>query len=302
MSACSEEGTHHRHTEPGRKPAWLKIKLPTSPHFFGTAEALARRGLHTICQSALCPNRSECWSERTATFLILGDRCTRQCTFCAVPKGRPLPVAADEPDRVAEAAAVFGLAYAVVTSVTRDDLPDGGAAHFVAVILALRRRLPGIRVETLIPDFGGNEASLRTVLDAGPDILNHNLEVPEAIYPRIGRPAENYRRSLLVLDRAAKAGFKTKSGLMLGLGESAENILAAMTDLRSVGCGLLTLGQYLRPGHGQAEVVRYYPPEEFDAWKTRALELGFRSVEAGPLVRSSYHAQLMHGGLAAEAR
>lgn len=302
MSAGTEEETFHRQAEPGRKPAWLKIKLPTSPHFFGTAETLSRKGLHTICQSALCPNRSECWSERTATFLILGDRCTRRCAFCAVPKGQPLPVAADEPERVAEAAAVFGLAYVVVTSVTRDDLPDGGAAHFVAVIRALRRRLPGIKVEALIPDFEGSEASLRAVLDAGPEILNHNLEVPEAIYPRIGRPAENYRRSLLIIDRAAKAGSRTKSGLMLGLGESEADIRAALSDLRSAGCGLLTLGQYLRPGRGQAEVVRYYPPEEFAAWKAEALELGFRSVEAGPFVRSSYHAQRMHGGLAAEAR
>jgi lipoic acid synthetase len=294
--------TYHQPAEPGRKPAWLKIKLPTNPHFFGTAETLSRKGLHTICQSALCPNRSECWSERTATFLILGDRCTRNCAFCAVPKGHPLPVSADEPDRVAEAAAVFGLTYAIVTSVARDDLPDGGAAHFVSVIRALRRRLPGIKVEVLVPDFGGNDTSLRAVLDADPDILNHNLEVPEAVYPRIGRPAENYRKSLHVLDQAAQAGFMTKSGLMFGLGENGADILVALADLRSVGCGLLTLGQYLRPGRGQAEAVRYYPPAEFDAWKAKALELGFQSVEAGPFVRSSYHAQRMHDGLAPEVR
>jgi lipoic acid synthetase len=221
------------------------------------AETLGRRGLNTICQSALCPNRSECWSEKTATFLILGNRCTRRCAFCAVPKGEPQPVAADEPERVAEAASVLGLSYAVVTSVTRDDLPDGGAGHFAATIRALRRRLPGIKVEALIPDFGGGEAPLRTVLEAGPDVLNHNLEVPEAIYPRLHRPGENYRRSLLVLERAAEARFETKSGLMLGLGESEPDILSALADLRSVACGLLTLGQYLQPGRGQVEVVRY---------------------------------------------
>lgn len=297
MSAHSEEGALRRGPA-GRKPAWLKIKLPTSPSYFGTAETLARGGLHTICQSAMCPNRSECWSERTATFLILGDRCTRRCAFCAVPKGAPLPVEADEPERVAEAAASFGLAYAVVTSVTRDDLADGGAAHFAAVIRALRRRLPGIGVEALIPDLGGDEAALRTVLEAGPDILNHNLEVPEALYALINRPAANYRRSLLVLERAARAGFRAKSGLMVGLGESADDIRSALVDLRAAGVGLLTMGQYLRPAKGLAEVVRYYSPEEFEAWKTLALELGFESVEAGPFVRSSYHAQRMQGGAA----
>ncbi len=295
MPAHFEGGAIRQDAGAGRKPAWLKIKLPTSPHFFGTAETISRQGLHTICQSALCPNRSECWSERTATFLLLGDHCTRACAFCSVTKGDPLPVAPDEPERVAEAAAIFGLAYAVVTSVTRDDLADGGASHFAAVIRALRRRVPGIGVEALIPDFGGDEANLRTVLEARPDVLNHNLEVPEAVYPRINRPIENYRRSLRVLERAAEAGFRTKSGLMIGLGETEADILGALSDLRSVGCGLLTVGQYLRPARGLAEVVRYCTPEEFEAWKVRALAMGFSSVEAGPFVRSSYHAQRMQG-------
>ena len=302
MSVNSEEDGLRQTGQPGRKPDWLKIKLPTSPHYFGTAEILGRRGLHTICQSALCPNRSECWSEKTATFLILGDRCTRDCGFCAVPKGGPRPVEDDEPARVAEAAAAFGLTYAVVTSVTRDDLPDGGAGHFAATVRALKERLPGIGVEALIPDFAGDETALGKVLAAEPDILNHNLEVPEAIYPRIRRPAANYKRSLLVLERAAQAGFRTKSGLMLGLGESETDVAETLADLRTVGCGFLTIGQYLRPGHFQAEVARYYHPDEFQAWKTRALALGFRAVEAGPFVRSSYHAQRMHGLGAAGGR
>ena len=299
MPVDSEEAGLQQTAEPGRKPAWLKIKLPTSPHYFGTAEILGRRGLRTICQSALCPNRSECWSEKTATFLILGDRCSRNCAFCAVPKGDPRPIEDDEPARVAEAAAAFGLSYAVVTSVTRDDLPDGGAGHFAATVRTLKERLSGIRVEALIPDFAGDEAALGKVLAAEPDILNHNLEVPESLYPRIQRPAANYKRSLLVLERAARAGFRTKSGLMLGLGESEADIDRTLADLRAVGCGLLTIGQYLRPGHFQAQVVRYYRPEEFEAWKAKALALGFRGVESGPFVRSSYHAQRMHGLAAA---
>lgn len=285
--------------EPGRKPSWLKIKLPTSPAFFSVAETIERGGLHTICQSAHCPNRTECWSEKTATFLILGDHCTRQCAFCAVAKGNPLPPSAEEPARVAEAARSFGLAYAVVTSVTRDDLPDGGAAHFAAVIRELRRRIPAIKVEALVPDFQGDGTALDLVLAAGPDVLNHNLEVPEAVYPRINRPRENYRRSLGVLERAGRAGFTTKSGLMLGLGESERDIPRTLRDLRGVGCRLLTLGQYLKPGRDRAAVSRYCSPDEFGQWKTRALALGFEAVEAGPLVRSSYHAQRMHGGSSA---
>ena len=285
----------------GRKPAWLRVQLPTSPNFFRVAETVERGGLHTICQSARCPNRTECWSERTAAFLILGDVCTRHCAFCAVAKGRPLPPSAEEPARVAEAAASFELAYVVVTSVTRDDLPDGGATHFASVIRELRRRLPPVRVEALVPDFGGHEEALAAVLAARPDVLNHNLEVPETIYPRIDRPRENYGRSLGVLERAGRAGFATKSGLMLGLGETEEDILRTLRDLRGASCRSLTLGQYLQPGRDRAPVARYYFPEEFDRWRARSLDMGFLAVEAGPLVRSSYHAQRMHGGLSAAA-
>jgi lipoic acid synthetase len=293
LSVDSEGSALERGPAAGRKPPWLKIKLPTSPEFFSVAETLERAGLHTICQSARCPNRSECWSEKTATFLILGNRCTRACAFCAVAKGNPLPPEPDEPKRVAAAADAFGLTYAVVTSVTRDDLPDGGASHFAATIRALRERIPGVRVEALVPDFAGDEASLRTVLEARPDVLNHNLEVPEPIYPLLNRPAANYRRSLGLLERAAGMGFATKSGLMLGLGESENDIVRTLADLRGVACAFLTLGQYLKPGRTQADVARFYPPAEFDRWKATALGLGFRAVEAGPLVRSSYHAQRM---------
>ncbi len=299
MSVNSEGFGLHPGAEPGRKPSWLKVKLPTSPEFFSVAETIERRGLHTICQSAHCPNRTECWSEKTAAFLILGDRCTRQCAFCAVAKGSPLPPSPEEPAQVAEAARSFGLAYAVVTSVTRDDLPDGGAAHFAAVIRELRRRIPPIKVEALVPDFQGDGAALGLVLEAGPDVLNHNLEAPEAVYPRINRPRENYRRSLGVLERAIRAGFAAKSGLMLGLGESEQDIHRTLEDLGGVGCRLLTLGQYLKPGRDRVDVSRYYSPDEFGRWKARALALGFEAVEAGPLVRSSYHAQRMRSGRSA---
>jgi lipoic acid synthetase len=287
------------HDEPGRKPSWLKVRLPTSPSFFSVAETIVRGGLHTICRSARCPNRTECWSEKTAAFLILGDICTRQCAFCAVAKGNPLPPSAEEPARVAEAARAFGLDYVVVTSVTRDDLPDGGAAHFAAVLRELRRLLPAIKAEALVPDFQGDGAALDLVLAAGPDVLNHNLETPEAVYPRINRPRASYRRSLGVLDRAGQAGFVTKSGLMLGLGESEDDLDRTLEDLRRVGCRLLTLGQYLRPGRDRAAVSRYYSPDEFGRWEARARALGFEAVESGPLVRSSYHAQRMHGGRSA---
>jgi lipoic acid synthetase len=210
-----------------------------------------------------------------------------------VSKGRPEPLSPDEPERVADAASVLGLKYAVVTSVTRDDLSDGGAAQFVATVEALRRRLPGIRVETLVPDFNGDPAALDRVLDAGPDILNHNLEVPEAIYPVIGRPASGYRRSLGVLRRASSRGIAVKSGLMVGLGETEADLLRTFQDLRTAGCSLLTIGQYLQPTAGHAPVTRYYPPEEFADLKARALAEGFAGVEAGPLVRSSYHAHTL---------
>jgi lipoyl synthase len=266
------------------------VRLPSHGEYFRVAGVVRAGGLHTICESARCPNIGECWEKRTATFLILGDVCTRNCGFCAVAKGRPLPPDPDEPARVAEAAGRLGLRYAVITSVTRDDLADGGAAPFAAVIRAVREARPGVRVEALIPDFGGDEAALGAVLDASPDVLNHNLETPEALYPAIGRPLGNYRRSLGVLAAAKARGARTKSGLMIGLGESEADIRGAFADLRRAGCDLLTVGQYLQPTAAHPPVARYYTPDEFEALAAEARRAGFREVVAGPLVRSSYEA------------
>ncbi len=268
----------------------MKVRLPSHGNFFQVSDILKSRRLHTICQSARCPNIGSCWERKTATFLILGDTCTRNCAFCAVTKGAPLPPDDDEPARVAEAVAALGLAYAVITSVTRDDLADGGAGHFAAVIRAIRSSSPGTRVEALIPDFQGDAGALETVLAASPDVLNHNLETTEAIYPRIRRPRRNYERSLGVLAAAKARGARTKSGLMIGLGETEEDILRAFADLRRAGCDLLTLGQYLQPRAENPAVEKYYTPEEFEAFRTKGLELGFLDVASGPLVRSSFEA------------
>lgn len=266
------------------------MRLPSHGEYFRVAGIVRDGGLHTICESARCPNIGECWERRTATFLILGDVCTRNCGFCAVAKGAPLPPDPGEPDRVAEAAARLGLRYAVVTSVTRDDLPDGGAAHFAAVVRAIRTARPGTRVEALIPDFGGDEAALGAVLDASPDVLNHNLETTESLYPAIHRPCGNYGRSLGVLAAAKARGARTKSGLMIGLGESEADIHKTFADLRRAGCDLLTVGQYLQPTAAHPAVAKYYTPEEFEAFAAAARRAGFREVVAGPLVRSSYEA------------
>jgi lipoic acid synthetase len=273
-----------------QKPAWLKVRLPSHGDFFRVADILKTGGVHTICQSARCPNIGECWERRTATFLILGDTCTRRCGFCAVTKGTPIPPDPEEPSHVAEAVASLGLAHAVVTSVTRDDLPDGGAAHFAAVIRAVRAKSPGTRIEALIPDFEGDAAALETVLAARPDVLNHNLETTESLYPAIRRPRENYRRSLGVLAAAKVRGAMTKSGLMIGLGECEADILRTFDDLRQVRCDLLTIGQYLQPTAAHPPVARYYAPDEFEAWATAARRVGFLEVVSGPLVRSSYEA------------
>jgi lipoic acid synthetase len=279
------------------KPPWLKVRLPSHSNYFEVAEKLRGQRLHTICQSARCPNIGECWSEKTATFLILGDVCTRSCAFCAVTKGVPGPPDADEPRRVAETAAAFGLSHVVLTSVTRDDLSDGGASAFARTAAAVKARNPEATVEVLIPDFQGQEEALEAVIAVRPDVVNHNLEVPERLYPRIGRAQAFYRRSLGVLSLAKAKGAVTKSGLMLGLGESEAELLQALSDLRRVSCDLLTLGQYLQPRRDLASVNRYYSPEEFEHWKRIALGFGFRAVEAGPLVRSSYHARRMVEGL-----
>jgi len=275
------------------KPSWLKVRLPTHGNFFHVADLLNKNQLHTICQSAKCPNISECWSARTATFLILGDTCTRNCAFCAVKKGTPFPPLADEPRRVAEAVVSLGIDYAVITSVTRDDLLDGGASIFAHTVKAVKKRKPEAKVEVLIPDFNGDKEALETVIKAGPDVLNHNLETTESRYPLIHRPPENYQRSLNILKRAKEMGALTKSGIMVGLGENEPEINRTLSDLRSVGCDLLTIGQYLQPAKSNVPVRKYYTPQEFENFKVRAHDLGFKDVEAGPLVRSSYQAQRM---------
>ena len=247
--------------------------------------------LHTVCEEARCPNIGECWTHGTATFMILGDTCTRACGYCAVGHGRPAPVDVDEPARVADAVEKLALAHVVITSVDRDDVPDGGASIFADTIREIRRRMPSMSIEVLIPDFQGNEAALHAVLDAGPDILNHNTETVPRLY-RAARSGGRYARTLELLDRARHyaPAIATKSGIMLGLGEEWDEILATLRDLRTVGCAILTLGQYLRPSAEHLPMARYYHPDEFARLRAIALDMGFTHVESGPLVRSSYHA------------
>ena len=283
--------------ERGKKPVWLKVKLPSDPSFFHVSEVLKAHRLHTICRSARCPNIGECWSNRTAAFLILGDTCTRACSFCAVAKGRPSALDEAEPGRVAGVVRSLGLKYAVITSVTRDDLADGGASIFARTIRAVRRESPQTKIEVLVPDFDGSMEALDAVLDAEPDILNHNLETTESLYPQIGRPAGNYRRSLEVLAAAKRRKAFTKSGLMIGLGERQEDVLQTLSDLRRAGCDLLTIGQYLRPSQANPPVEKYYSPGEFDELRTTALDFGFADVVAGPLVRSSFHADRLYASV-----
>ncbi|HZP40491.1 MAG TPA: lipoyl synthase [Candidatus Binatia bacterium] len=276
-----------------RHPEWLKVRAPGGPGFVETRETVRTLGLHTVCEEARCPNIGECWGHKTATFMLLGDTCTRRCAFCAVGHGRPRPVDPAEPIRVASAVARLGLRHVVVTSVDRDDLPDGGAAHFAATARAIKGLLPACRVEVLVPDFQGDEAAVTTVAEAPIDVFNHNVETVPRLYRRV-RSGSRYDRSLAVLAaaRAARPGLLTKTGLMLGLGEEAAELRRVFADLRSVGCAILTLGQYLRPS-GDARhvpVERYLAPEEFAALRADALALGFLHVESGPLVRSSYHA------------
>ncbi len=274
------------------KPPWLKVRIPTGPQYEKTRQLLREGRLHTVCQEACCPNIFECFSRHTATFLILGDHCTRDCAFCAVKNGPLLPPDPDEPQRVARAAAEMNLNYVVVTSVTRDDLPDGGAAQFAAVIQAIKKTVPAAGVEVLIPDFQGDPQALATVLAARPDILNHNIETVPRLYP-IVRPQAGYRQSLQLLANAGRQAplIPTKSGLMLGLGETDDEIRDTLADLRSVGCRHITIGQYLQPTAHNLPVVRYVPPEGFDQWRAIALEMGFKEVASGPFVRSSYRAE-----------
>lgn len=273
-----------------RRPEWMKVRADLGPGYRELKRLVKEESLHTVCEEAGCPNIFECWSQRTATFMILGERCTRACGFCLVDTRKPLPIDRDEPERVADAVAHLGLRHAVITSVARDDAPDGGAAIFAETIRAIRRRNPRTTVEVLIPDCKGNTGALDAIFAAKPDVLNHNLETVARLQ-RLVRPSAAYARSLAVLARAKAAGLVVKSGLMVGLGETESEVRGAITDLRSVGVDLLTLGQYLRPSAAHLPVSRWWTPAEFDALGAFARGLGFAHVESGPLVRSSYHAR-----------
>jgi lipoic acid synthetase len=275
--------------KPRRRPEWLKVRLPHGPEYQGVRELVETHNLHTVCQEARCPNLGECWGRRTATFMILGDICTRSCGFCAIKTGKPQGLDWDEPYRVADAVAKLKLRHAVITSVNRDELPDGGAGIFAETIRQIRKRVPGCRIEVLIPDFRGSYEALRLVIDARPDILNHNTETVPRLY-RTVRPQGRYDWSLQLLDRAKRHGMVTKTGLMLGLGETLDEVRQVMHDLRTVSVDILTLGQYLQPTKQHLPVVRYVTPAEFRILKEEGLAMGFRYVESGPLVRSSYHA------------
>ncbi len=273
------------------KPQWLRAKAPVGDNFHDLKRLARGLGLHTVCESAQCPNIGECWNHKTATFMLLGDICTRRCGFCAVPKGRPDPIDWDEPRRVAEAVATLGLKHAVVTSVNRDDDNIGGAKIFAQTIREIRELTSDCRIEVLIPDFQGLEQSLRIVLDAKPDVLNHNTETVPRLY-RAARSGARYERTLALLESAKKIAPRmvTKSGVMVGLGESSEELVEVFRDLGARGVDILTIGQYLRPSRDHLPIARFYEPEEFAYLRDQALRFGFRHVESGPLVRSSYHA------------
>ena len=279
-------------TQPTR-PRWLRAPAPAGENYQELKSLVGRLRLHTVCESAACPNVGECWNHRTATFMILGNVCTRRCGFCAVEKGAPLPVDYHEPQRVAEAVEAMGLKFAVITSVNRDDRPDGGAELFAMVIRAIRERVPDCGVEVLVPDFQGSRDAVRTVMEATPEVFNHNTETVPRLYRQV-RLGARYERSLDVLAYAKKLApqIPTKSGLMLGLGEMPEEVVEVMRDLRAHRVDILTLGQYLRPSPRHLPIVRYVPPEEFDEFRRAGYEMGFAHVESGPLVRSSYHASM----------
>jgi len=276
---------------PDRKPPWLKVPAPGGPNYLALKQLMRDHGLHTVCEEAHCPNIGECWEHRAATFMILGDVCTRNCAYCAVAHGTPTALDEAEPLRLAAAVERMELAHVVITSVDRDDLPNGGAEIFAAAIAEIRRRAPDTSVEVLIPDFKGSEQALRIVVEAQPDILNHNLETIDRLY-RLARPGGRYARALELLHRAKRLdpGMLTKSGIMCGLGEEWDELLGAMHDVRAQGVDILTLGQYLRPSRDHLPIARYYTPDEFAELRRLGREMGYRHVEAGPLVRSSYHA------------
>ncbi len=273
-----------------RLPSWFKVNAKTGSDYLDIKQTMERLQLHTICEEARCPNRWECWNARTATFLILGDICTRRCHYCSVETGRPQSVDHEEPGRVAEAIRALGLRHAVITSVNRDELPDGGASVFADTIRQTRRMNPTCTIEVLIPDFEGNEEALATVCAERPEILNHNIETVRRLFPSI-RPQGKYQRSIDLLVRAKLLGMKTKSGLILGMGETLDEAREVMGDLRAVNCDIITIGQYLQPTRDHLPVARFYDPSEFAALKEEGLAMGFSHVESGPLVRSSYHAE-----------
>ena len=274
-----------------QRPAWLRAPAPVGQQYRDLKQLVDRLNLHTVCESAACPNVGECWNHRTATFMILGNVCTRRCGFCNVQKGVPLEVDPDEPRRVAEACAALGLRYAVITSVNRDDRKDGGAGLFAATIRSIRERIPGCNVEVLIPDFQGSNEALALVMEAAPDVLNHNIETVPRLYREV-RIGARYERSLEVLQQARqmRPEIPTKSGVMLGLGEESSEVLGVLRDLRARGVEIATIGQYLRPSPSHLPVLRYVPPAEFAMYREQGLAMGFSHVESGPLVRSSYHA------------
>lgn len=282
------------------KPEWLKVRAPGSENYHRLKGLMRTLGLHTVCEEANCPNIGECWHHGTATFMILGDTCTRSCGYCNVIHGTPAAADPQEPANVANAIEAMALAHVVITSVDRDDLPDYGAGHFARTISETRARIPGCSVEVLIPDFKGDDAALRTVLDARPDILNHNIETVPRMY-RLARPGGRYNRALEVLDRSRRyePAIPTKSGIMVGLGEEWDELVSTLRDLRDAGCQIVTIGQYLRPSLANLPMSRYYTPAEFAELKRIGLDLGFGHVESGPLVRSSYHAHEQVQSLAA---
>lgn len=284
-------GRHRAAPLPERKPSWLKVRAPGGPNYARLKHLMRELDLHTVCEEAHCPNVGECWEHGTATFMILGDVCTRNCGYCAVAHGRPRSYDTAEPGRVAAAVAEMQLRHAVITSVDRDDLPDFGAWVFAETIRQIHSRLPSCSVEVLVPDFQGNEDSIRAVLEAGPEIYNHNTETVPRLYKR-ARPGGRYERVMKIFELAKRLapGIPTKTGIILGLGETVEEVVAVMRDLRAVDVDILTLGQYLRPSRDHLPLDRYYTPEEFSELRREGMSLGFRHVEAGPLVRSSYHA------------
>jgi len=279
----------------GRLPPWFRVRMPGGPNYIELRNLIEGSGLHTVCEEARCPNIGDCWERRTATFMILGDVCTRRCHYCAVTTGRPLGIDLMEPDRLAKVVKRIGLKYCVITSVNRDDLPDGGSVVFAMCIRKIREQVPGCKVEVLIPDFKGSWLSLKKTVDARPDVLNHNIESARRIFPKV-RPKGKYDLSLELFTKVKEmdSSLITKSGIIVGMGEEWQEILDTMGDLRHVGCDLLTIGQYLRPSAKHLPVSRYYTPQEFEELAQIGYDLGFKHVASGPLVRSSYHAEEQH--------